>query len=309
MRTFLLKLLTFAGLVAGGFLLLMHWHPREEDNQFVRAIIDKEAQLRATPSPRLLLVGGSNIALGVDSAALERATGLPTRNLAVTGGLGYEFILNQAAAHVRAGDRVVLSLAHYLFADDPPLARVLSPTLKAEPQAFRYLGIRQWKALLDGELLTLSYTVRTSLANARGDYTPAHGAYRRDGFNARGDLVSHHGLPSSPPSVEAFTLPDSSLRETLAAIAAFVAHCRAQGATVYYELSPWPENWIQAHPMALQRIYTGLRGVPGLVLLNTPADVSLPVHLFYDNEYHLNEAGATLHTQRLIQWLSAARPQ
>lgn len=309
MRTFLLKLLLFACLVTAGFALLLRWHPKAEDNQYVNVLVDKEARLRSTPPPRVLLVGGSNLAFGVDSAALERALGRPTLNLAVTMEFGHEFILNQAAAHVRSGDIVVLSLEYFGFTGAAPQAHALAPALQSVPGAWRYLDWPQWKVLLDGGLVHLGHLARTSLAEARGYYSSFTGAYRRDGFTARGDMISHHGVAAAPIAFRALALSESSLRHTLADIAAFVAGCRTQGATVYFELPPWPERWVQSQPAILARIDAGLRAVPHLTVLNKPADVALPLDMFYDTEYHLTQAGTVLRTQRLIHVLSAARAQ
>lgn len=307
MRAFLFKLLIFACLAVAGFALLLRSYPKEEANQYVKVIADKEARLLATPAPRLLLVGGSNLAFGIDSAALERAVGRPTINLAVTMEFGHEFILNQAAAHVRAGDSVVLSLEYYGFTGAAPMAHALAPALQAAPGNWRHLALPQWKALLDGGLLQLGHAARTSLAHARGYYVPFTGTYRRDAFTPRGDMISHHGQPAKPLPQHPLSLTEASLRATLADITAFVARCRAQGATVYFELPPWPESHARAQLALLQRIDAGLRGVPHLTVLNTPSTVALPDALFYDTEYHLTQEGGALRTQRLIRTLTTAQ--
>lgn len=299
----------FASLLTGGFAWLIRWYPEQEANQYVRVILDKEARLRATTSARLLLVGGSNCALGVDSSALERALQRPVINLGITVEFGREFILNQAAAHVRKDDIVVVSLEYFLFTNAAPNGQPLSVALEAMPSTWRYMGIHQWKAVLDGGLLQLGFIARTSLANLRGHYHPAINVYRRDAFNLQGDMTSHHGIPATLLPSRPVNVSESSLRDTLDLIARFVAHCRAQGATVYFELPPWPENWVQAQPAILERIYRGLREVPGLVVLNTPATIALPDDVFFDSEYHPTQDGTALRTQRLIQSLSAARAQ
>lgn len=309
MRTILLKLLAFACLMAAGLALLQTWYPKDEANQYAKAIADKEARARSTPSPRLLLVGGSNLAFGVDSAALEQALRRPTVNLGVTMDFGREFILNQASAHARPGDSILLSLEYTLFTATPPRAVSLIGALHAQPSAWAYLGASQWRAVLDGGLIHFGFVARTSLYHAQGHYERYRGIYRRDAFNAHGDLISHYGLPPHQLSNRFLAVPDSELRAALQNIAAFVARCRAVGAAVYFELTPWPENWVQAQSATLERIHAGLEKIPGLTILNTPATLALPAHVFFDSEYHLLQAGRELRTQRLIRWLSAAPSQ
>ena len=48
----------------------------------------KDDLLRTTPGPKIILVGGSNFAFGIDSQALSREFGVNVVNTALLGGLG-----------------------------------------------------------------------------------------------------------------------------------------------------------------------------------------------------------------------------
>jgi hypothetical protein len=115
MRAFLLKLLTFLLIQAGLFgLILASANLRSEQN-YLAATLEKHARLKSAPSPRLILVGGSNLAFGINSEALGQALGREVVNMGLVGGLGLDFMLHEVAPAVRKGDLVLLSLEYDLF--------------------------------------------------------------------------------------------------------------------------------------------------------------------------------------------------
>ena len=56
------------------FLLLARFNPDAEEN-YLAATVDKHRRLAQTRPPRVILVGGSNLALGIQSDRLEVALG------------------------------------------------------------------------------------------------------------------------------------------------------------------------------------------------------------------------------------------
>ena len=89
-RLLLLGLLTV--LVNGAIVALVPPDP----NSYFAAAIDKERLLAVTRAPRLLLVGGSNLAFGIDSEQIETITGLAVLNLGLHANVGLRLMLRQA---------------------------------------------------------------------------------------------------------------------------------------------------------------------------------------------------------------------
>ncbi len=92
--------------------------PVVQRSSFLAGAIEKHKLLSTTPSPRLILVGGSNVAFGFDSEYLSRVLKLPVINMALHGGLGLRFALNEVAPYIRKNDLIVVAPEYPQF-DDP----------------------------------------------------------------------------------------------------------------------------------------------------------------------------------------------
>ena len=68
---FLLKggLLAVAILVSG--ILISRYDTGATDDNYLAAVLEKDRLIRTTPSPKMILVGGSNLAFGIDSRMMR----------------------------------------------------------------------------------------------------------------------------------------------------------------------------------------------------------------------------------------------
>src|SRR5690349_17326278 len=93
MRAFLSKVILFLLLQAVLFaILLKNYDASNETNYFAR-IVEKHQRLAASPPPRVILLGGSNVPFGFESDVMEGAIGRPVVNMGLAAGLGAEFML------------------------------------------------------------------------------------------------------------------------------------------------------------------------------------------------------------------------
>src|SRR5258708_4717199 len=115
MRRFLVKLLLFTGFVSLLiFILSIDIDKKSCQTSFMAAMIDKHNRLNSIKGPRLIFVGGSSTAFGMNSEGIQKKMKMPVINMAIIAGLGLDFILNETAAEMREGDIVVLSPEYYL---------------------------------------------------------------------------------------------------------------------------------------------------------------------------------------------------
>ena len=92
--------------------------PCSED--YPTAFLDKKALLQTTQSPRIVLVGDSGLAFGINSEKITDELGIETINLGVTSILTGQFTMESTKPFIQAGDIVVLSLAIPQWADAAP---------------------------------------------------------------------------------------------------------------------------------------------------------------------------------------------
>jgi hypothetical protein len=300
----LLQVLIFVGLV---------WdpdYPREDG--YLAATIDKHHHLRSTPSPRVILVGGSNLAFGFRSEWLQREVGKPVVNMGLVAGLGPGFLLNEVADVLQAGDVVILSFENaVLGGTDHPLHQ--RQLLEYRPASWWFCPRDQRvRMLLDHGLSLAGGIVRRSLNfPPRAPDAPSEFPYVRHGFNEYGDYVLHHtqawSLTSNPTRAERLEpsgVPGLSprLRQRLEA---FALLCHARSVRLFFTFPPRPAPAWEAQRDALNRVAAELGSIPHLALLDAPEDHVYPLSLFADTADHLTEEGGDQRTRKVAATLEA----
>ena len=93
-----------AALLSWGFLL-----PAQYEDTFMGELKYKVRCLEEAPGPRIVLVGGSGVAFGADSALMERELpGYTVVNFGMYAALGTTVMLDLSQELIRPGDIVVL---------------------------------------------------------------------------------------------------------------------------------------------------------------------------------------------------------
>jgi hypothetical protein len=82
---------------------------------FYAVHVDKVARLNSLKSPKLVLVGGSNLSFGIDTPRLERELGLPVANMGLNAGFGVRCMVNTIRPCLKPGDTVLLCIEYSLY--------------------------------------------------------------------------------------------------------------------------------------------------------------------------------------------------
>ena len=77
------------------------------------SMVDKAARLRSVEGPKIVLIGNSNLAFGMDSQMLEEAFSMPVVNMGLHGGVGNVFNEQAARLNVTPGDIYVVCHSNY----------------------------------------------------------------------------------------------------------------------------------------------------------------------------------------------------
>ena len=157
-------------------------------------ILDKDHRLRTAPGRRIIFVGGSGLAFGLDSELVAARYGCSPVNMGLSAGLGPRFMLQHAGSGVRRGDVVVICFEDSLYFGGPAavqpdlelLIREVSPQIgryfnadlgfaePAEPEAESWAfpplhDAAAWKEFTDK--LALQKTARATRESAMSLYT------------------------------------------------------------------------------------------------------------------------------------------
>ncbi len=284
-------------------------------NTLYATILDKERRLRETPSPKLVMVGGSGLAFGVDSATIEEGLGgkYHAVNMGLHAGLGLDFMLDEALAGVRKGDVVLLAPEYDVVWRDEPNYLTIAETLRLAPSTWRYVPRRHWLQTLRAAVFQQPPVMLHDVAvNALRHSVPllgSGGIYYRSSFNAYGDNRSGSDLPSSyvpvPEELVAHVNPTGYPRN-LASIERFAAAARARGAQVFYLPAPIPKERYALDPSVYDRTAADIAEKAGVPAIGTPAEETYPNDLFLDSGDHLRGETVLIRSRRIAERLRAA---
>lgn len=270
-------------------------------SSYVAASLDKELSLATVKSPRLVFVGGSNLALGVDCAKISDELNCRIVNMGLHAGLGLNFILNESIMNIRPGDIVILSIEHFLGTGN---IKLMAQLVDVNPATMSIMEL----SLLDRIRLTVSQlqlcVSSTFYKLIKRDIDPI---YNRYAFNSYGDLTAHYGQlkPSSIGGNVRFL--DTDYKDGISKINAFIESARAKGAIVYFTFPAFPTTAYQANFLALEKLSAEYKHNLKCPILGDIRTCVMPDQYFYDTVYHLDSTGIQKRTTRIIDLLKKAK--
>jgi len=297
-RRFLLRLAILLAICwAVVFVLVL---PQYTEN-FAASWGDKMDLLAETEGPRLLLVGDSNVAYGIDSTLLEEETGLAVINMGLHGGLCQAWYIDMIRGDIHAGDIIVLLPERYDSENayeniSPPLSWIAT---EGRPDLRVRVKPGFWKEQAAAFPTYLNGAVRRFLTNSGNENEAWNGSYARQWFDAHGDNV--------------YPRPDSwlNLAEPYAyfqsgplspAMAAywndFAAECAEKGATLLMGVPPVCEPLIG--DTDLDAVQKSLEEGLDFPVISKLSDYRYGQALFYDTGMHLTDTGRDLRTRQLL---------
>ena len=83
--------------------------PPQYSNTFVGELDEKYNRLMEIDEPKIIVVGGSSVAFGLESEIIEEYTGMPVVNFGLYAALGTKVMLDLSKDGINEGDIVVLA--------------------------------------------------------------------------------------------------------------------------------------------------------------------------------------------------------
>src|SRR4026209_2444686 len=159
MKNFLLQLSVFLLIQANLWfaMVITYCHYSLSGLEYQAVTIDKHNLLDKQLSPRIIFVGGSNVAQGIDSNAVQQSLGLNPVNMGLDAGLGLDFMLNEVKDSVRTGDVIVIApeYEHFEWSHHGGSYVDLFKILFERPVSARYLAASNLSSLLDQGLILI----------------------------------------------------------------------------------------------------------------------------------------------------------
>lgn len=314
MKKFIRKILLFLVLMSGMAAALVLTNIYIVGNQYTTnyqaSMIDKIARLKSIQEPKIILVGNSNLAFGIDSPELERAMGMPVVNLGLNGALNNCFHEQMAGLNAGSGDIIVI--CHTSYDDDDTIGSAslawitleknwdLWPVLR--PKDYTDMLLSAPRYLKESTLLWLR-----RLGNQEID-----SCYSRTAFNRYGDIAYRPDFDRDVyenmfrPGV---TVVPKISRECVARLNQYTREMQEKGAFVVVAGIPIPDGEYTPPPEEYDTFQTSLTQLLDCDVISNFRDYFFPCEYFYNTSLHLTEEGARERTRRLIldlqNWMSS----
>lgn len=271
-----------------------------------QASLLKSNLLRTVPSPRIIIVGGSNVAFGIDSERMEQELGIPVINDGLHVALGIA-PLNEIKHYLRSGDIVIISLEYYNFTDEQSFygqPQYLADWVEFSPERIWYLH-EPWKQMPSIYTIMLQRKVNRQLNYYLNgfSYEAGRNFYSGDLFNAHGDFIGHLGEGNNRQfKIADSVYPINLIEDAYVYLEDFNQYALSKGAVVFYEAQAHRQtNCERTGKKNLDRFFNRLKTRTTIPLLTNLDQLCLPDDYFYDTPYHLNEEGRRIRTERLIE--------
>lgn len=269
--------------------------PQYEGN-YQAAMLDKVKKLKDTEGPRVILIGNSNLAFGMDSEFLEKQINRPVINMGLHGGTGNCFNERAALLDVHEGDVYVICHTNYDDNDEiknPLLAWI---TLENHYELYGLVRGKDWPCMIKAYPTYLRKCLemwRTETGNEETD-----DAYRRSAFNERGD--DYYPRPETLGDIDYSTAVVHHINEeTAGRLNELYKTLKGKGADMVIAAYPIPMHENAASPQEYADFTAELSEALDAPVISDFQEYMYDTSYFYDTYAHLTDTGVYVRTSQL----------
>jgi hypothetical protein len=310
MSQFFSKITLIIILISITILGIIYIFKHDINQSFFAAVADKHQWAESIQSPKIILVGGSNLAFGIASDSIEKALKRPVVNLGVYAGFGLDFVLNETLPLVKKGDIVVLCTEYYLRKPGDDYAK--ETVALAYPPANKYIQYRNEEEKLEKKVKFYIRCARNAIFLPNRITNPTIldtiSDYYRGGFSKRGDLLSHLNNPSSSTLSKLEEIQPQDYSVEIRRINQFIEQVKEKGARVFWTFPSYSQQGYSVNIKGLLYFEKQIKAGVHCPVISDLKDDIYPESCFYDTHFHLNHQCRLERTQRLIKALQKNIP-
>jgi hypothetical protein len=271
--------------------------------EYNASIIDKYNRLRAINEPKIILVGDSNVAFGLDSEKIRQAFNMPVVNFGLHRGLGQTFHSDMIKKHLKEGDIVVIAPAGYEGTDTVSDCVLAWTAIENYYSLWSGISVKNYKDMLFAYPAYLKRAVWQFIKN-EGNKPIEGTAYARAAFNEYGDNVFPR--PECIFDEERYSsyVYSSNLSQQMRQYwNNYNKYVLSKGAVLYMSCPPILSETLSTD---LQFLQNQLNEDLDFPMISQLEDYVYPLEYFYNTSFHLNETGKALRTEQFINDLKIA---
>ena len=304
MKIFLYRSFVFLAIISAFFItgLFLPTTPRAATSLFM-ASIKKDSLLASTKSPRLVLLGGSNVSFGFNSQLLKDSLHVNPINMGIHASIGLEYMMKSALTNIKKGDTVVLIPEYEHFYRDYDYASdaLLRVVFDVNPSRVKYLSLKQMFDLIP---YIPSYTLNKF--NPKEYYNITEDTfYGVNSFNKYGDAYKHWTADKKS------FFPDGKITDLynpviIKKIKEFEEKISQKQAVLFVSYPSYQYSSYKNRLGQIQKIEEAYYN-NHLKILGSSTRYVLPDSLFFNTAYHLTKSGSEVRTKLFIEDFEKAR--
>lgn len=282
--------------------------PSQYGETFMGELSEKYERLRDVKDTKVVLIGGSNLAFGIDSEAMEAELGMPVINFGLYATLGTKVMLDLSKSGLNRGDIVVIcpemdeqTLSLYYNAE------AMWQACDSDASLLFGIGADNIGAMMGGFWGYLS----DKLELAFGEGLNVSGVYTKAAFNEYGDIVyerpyNQMTLGYDPNKI--ITLSSEIFDDDfIDYVNSYVSWAKLRGITVYFSFPPMnADAVVTSTTEALAEFYQFLSDSLDCEVISDVNNYVLDAGYFYDSNFHLNDAGVPIRSMQLVEDIKRA---
>ncbi len=275
--------------------------PTQYGESFFAGLKLKHDRLKAVEGKRIVLIGGSNLAFGVDSSLLQKYTGFEVVNFGLYAALGTKAMLDMAKPYIKSDDIVIIC-----------------PEEDEQTYSLYYNGLNMWYALdcdysmlfdvglsnYDDLLSALPKFAAEKRKAAKRDTPLQSGIYALSSLNEYGDIsvVRPYNIMVDFGKGQQLRLGKALVdQEFVDYLNRYAKQLNKKGAEVYFSFSPINKLAIISDQSEIDEFYTTLENKLDFPIISDINDYILDEGYFFDTNFHMNSVGVYNRTALLAE--------
>lgn len=277
---------------------------------FLGELSKKVERLYSIDEPKVIVIGGSSVPFGVDTKLLEEMLGMPCVNFGLYATLGTKMMIDLSRDAINEGDIIILA-----------------PETDAQTYSLYFNAESAWQAC-DSDMSLLfkigndnygdmlggawRYAVQKMKYSLTDEELSPEGVYNIDSFDEYGDIIYPREYNIMPLGHDSSMTIDFAVHEIdhdfIDYVNDYVKFAEKKGAKVLFSFAPMNEDAV-AEDITLEDIESFTNYIDYAIdaeLISNPNDYIYLSGYFYDSNFHLNDAGAMMHTANLAKDIAAA---
>lgn len=271
---------------------------------YVKAFYDKEQLVKHYKGiPRIIFIGGSNLAFGIDTEEFIKQTGKEVINLGLHAGLGLKLSLDTYSPYIKDSDIVVVApeYAHF-FGEAAYGEESIMGQLPYVTNSCNYLetcNYQQWKNVLTGyPMQTVKYFIKGFVDYGKNKKSKF--VYKRSGINSYGDEITHLYLSPEKEGFIGEKISKPFNEDYFAYFTKQIYNLKIKGVRVL--IIP-PATCIDNYVKNKVEILYLIKRLEDYEWYGKPEMFAYKNTYIYNTPYHLNRQGRMLNTKRILALL------